>query len=268
VAEQQLHSLVFNFVDVYHVWLSSQCPEGSKCQKPCHELSSFFESQRSITSLGGFPRNSALPKDPDTSDFYFSYEQKARACFQELKFQTCSKDCSDLRDSLKDKLAIFGLPDLAKSLPWENFENVGQVFESISQTLPLRIDESNSKVFASIQQANKRRLGYYTSEQEADEFGLELAARMGIKPKDAIESFLSLLKIKQQAGLASQKVPGELGFEECSKAYRDGFPEFIPLANYNDPHHSACFRAYNLFREAEAHKNELAEIFSGSPSGL
>jgi hypothetical protein len=58
----------------------------------------------------------------------------------------------------------------------------------------------------------------------------------------------------------SLKVPGKLTAAECEVAYKKGFPNFVPIADYIDSHHSPCFRSYNLWREAKAHEVEMKAV--------
>jgi len=129
---------------------------------------------------------------------------------------------------------------------------LGDLFESVmaNNDLDELITEHNRYIDEVIETANNMRLGYYTKEQEADELGLDLAMRIGIKYNDVIKSYLNLIKLFDSSIF---ELPGVLTYEACEKEYQMGFQNFIPIGDYLDTHHSSCFRAYNIFREYNAH---------------
>ncbi len=49
-------------------------------------------------------------------------------------------------------------------------------------------------------------------------------------------------------------------YKRCQAAYANGWktedelPLFVPVGDYLDEHHSTCYRAFNLYRETEAHR--------------
>ena len=146
------------------------------------------------------------------------------------------------------------------------FATLGELFESVmaSNDLDKLIEEHNGYVDEVIKTANNMRLGYYTDEQEADEVGLDLAMRVGIKYNDVIKSYLNLVKLGDSSVF---EIPGVLNYEQCLEEYEDNFQNFIPIGDYVDSHHSSCFRAYNTFREYNAHLShyEPLELQERSP---
>lgn len=99
-----------------------------------------------------------------------------------------------------------------------------------------------------------RRLGYYSFEQEADDFALEFLAELGIPAVSGSEAMMRMLK-------NTKKVTApELDYASCT-ALRDRNwmnpnqqSVYVPIGNLADPHHSLCYRAYNLDRERDAHR--------------
>jgi hypothetical protein len=100
----------------------------------------------------------------------------------------------------------------------------------------------------------ERRLGYYSFEQEADEFALEFLTELGISTADGGEAMMRMLKNTKKV------TPPELDYETCAALRAQKWVTstnvsvYVPIGNLADPHHSLCYRAYNLDREREAHR--------------
>lgn len=100
---------------------------------------------------------------------------------------------------------------------------------------------------------NEKRLGYYTYEQEADELALEFLAELGIPTNIGSEAMMRMLK-----GTGNVP-PTELDYKACSELRANDWltadkkSVYVPIGNLADPHHSLCYRAYNLDRERKAH---------------
>lgn len=104
----------------------------------------------------------------------------------------------------------------------------------------------------------EKGLGFYTTEQEADEIAIELLAKIGVPGGVLIDKLLVLQKTFDQ-----WPVPGEVKWAECSVLRERGFKDEagksvnVPIGDLSDPHHSNCFRAQNAAREIAAHKYTL-----------
>ncbi|MBP9707018.1 MAG: M48 family metalloprotease [Oligoflexales bacterium] len=96
-------------------------------------------------------------------------------------------------------------------------------------------------------------LGYYTTEEEADEIGLELIARSGLKHKQAVSPWLHFLQLDVfYSGSAESEVAAKV--EECVKMFNSQWNSRKVLLDYlNNEHHSHCYRLYNTDREWKAH---------------
>lgn len=105
---------------------------------------------------------------------------------------------------------------------------------------------------AQLERARALQLGLYTTEQEADEFGLEIATRFaGIDP-------VWVLREKLASG-PWRSAEGYPDFQQCHRMARNGWKRpdgswesLIPM-NTNELHHDNCFRAYNVAREIAVH---------------
>ena len=126
-----------------------------------------------------------------------------------------------------------------------------------------RFEDENAKVAS-------EHLGYYTVEQEADDFSIEVMTLVGIDPTLAVSALLDL-------GAAWEKehgaVDGELTAAQCSTlaaaGWKDtaGKPALVPLGTIYNPHHSPCFRAWNVAREIVGHGYKVAAGAQPTPPG-
>ncbi|MCX6109824.1 MAG: hypothetical protein NTZ90_09520 [Proteobacteria bacterium] len=105
---------------------------------------------------------------------------------------------------------------------------------------------------ALLKQAKEGRLGFYTTEQEADELALEYLKTMGKKPASLADALLAVLSGDDRT---PYPYPEELmpRYKACADQRAKGFPQFVGVGYYDDPHHSLCYRIYNIEREIKAH---------------
>src|SRR5262249_17742413 len=106
-------------------------------------------------------------------------------------------------------------------------------------------------------------LGYYTMEQEADDLGLQLLALAGLQPSTMIDMQYVYLQWKQDNhGLppADEDVPACKALQ--AKGWRDdaGNPTLPRLGNTRDPHHTVCYRIYNVDMQLRALSYSLADV--------
>lgn len=101
----------------------------------------------------------------------------------------------------------------------------------------------------------EKGLGFYTTEQEADEIALELMSKIGVPPGIAVDKVLNMLKSSGGDGI---------GWTECSMLREHGWKDaegkdvFVPVGDPSNAHHNLCFRAFNMSREIDAHRYEPA----------
>jgi hypothetical protein len=128
--------------------------------------------------------------------------------------------------------------------------SVAAAFTAAAATMNGQDDESES----ALKQAYTSRLGYYTFEQEADDEATEWMADIGFEPRHAIAAMQALGRGDQTS------LRGMLfGEDQCTSLFQNGWlnsngsPVFVPVGDYSEIHHSACFRMYNIDREISAH---------------
>ena len=105
-------------------------------------------------------------------------------------------------------------------------------------------------------QAQADHLGWYTDEQEADEVGTELVSYLGMGREHLMSYYVGVIERTQ-----AEKFWGDMIIEPttCSELYKNGFKNeagewiTVPIGKFTNIYHSACYRLYNLVREAEVH---------------
>ena len=95
-------------------------------------------------------------------------------------------------------------------------------------------------------------IGLYTTEQEADDFAMDVATRIGIEPTDVVHAFVDLMTIASAARADECSALLAAGFE------KDGVPVRVPLGELSSKHHSSCYRVFNLWHEMRAHAYPVA----------
>jgi Zn-dependent protease with chaperone function len=134
---------------------------------------------------------------------------------------------------------------------------------TIEQTARVREKIRNGETDYAAENAlmKERNLGFYTTEQEADEIALEILANIGLPPNIALEVDLEALKWEEESSLPP--LPGEIPYAECmmlrDQAFRDadGKVVSVPVGDPNNAHHNSCFRVFNMLREIQAHRYQL-----------
>ncbi len=138
-------------------------------------------------------------------------------------------------------------------------------------------DEVDEVTF--IAKIRNERIGLYTAEQEADEIALELMTRVGYTEQEVIDAW-------HESGVGFEELtgrndslddPGSASATQCGTWLRDEFqsttpagahtPVLMSLGSLADSHHGDCYRLYNLWREAKAHRIPAVAPFAPlSPS--
>ena len=143
-------------------------------------------------------------------------------------------------------------------LPAADFISYYSIGEKNSPSCPIPDPEltrlAQQENWAELNKSMKeKRLGYYTYEQEADELALEFLSELGIPTDIGSEAMMRMLKATKRVDAS------ELDYESCAALKKQKWqtPEqksaYVPIGNLADPHHSLCFRAYNIDRERETH---------------
>jgi len=102
-------------------------------------------------------------------------------------------------------------------------------------------------------------LGRYTAEQHADDFSLELFARIGIDPRRRVDGMHALTLVRHDEDPHAFLRQNGLTYDELDDLFRnawrdiDGHYVFVPLGELHSMHHGMSYRVFNLSRELDAH---------------
>jgi hypothetical protein len=100
-------------------------------------------------------------------------------------------------------------------------------------------------------------IGWYTTEQEADEIGAELVASVGIEPAAMPSSLFDLFKYVHERG---SKMMKGVDYNTCKKLAVNNFGigtgsvRSVAIGDWVDIHHDLCYRIYNISRDSLSHK--------------
>jgi hypothetical protein len=222
--------------------LTRVCHAANRCSIPCGSLVSFLKSPETNRALASFPETELTGAGIDAVK---QYDQILHACAKDVNY---------------GELGIDGL--LWKSLPpgfLSRFEEdvlAARTLDDELRQVSQRVDELEREYSAVIDEANRQRLGYYTTEQEADEFAVDWIAAIGIEPVEAVRQMMTLGEFASTRRATKRD---EMPFAECKAQHLRGWKtasgdnSWIPVGRWNDKHHSLCYRAWNMAREIKGH---------------
>ena len=175
------------------------------------------------------------------------------------KFETCLKANSPFSPEIKDAISraislIFESRDMPFS--FSGFEDLkAKYFASYQEKVDLRS--------VLLERAREEGLSWYTTEQEADEMSLELLNLLGINPKISGKALYSVSNARESRDLNG------LSEDQCLILQENGWKIEgrnlnLFYGDLNDPHHSTCFRQWNIAYEVQAHNFLGPYAFSDS----
>lgn len=148
----------------------------------------------------------------------------------------------DLHETFLQDTKVPELPAIAKQA--KNLMNVVQ-----------GVQKKMTAVDTLYEKASNEGIGQYTTEQEADELGLEILLKLGISSQAALNQTLRLNDLS-----FSRRPTGSFSPAQCRALADNNWktPEgknvVVPIGDYQEAHHNACFRAFELSREMRRHK--------------
>lgn len=136
--------------------------------------------------------------------------------------------------------------------------SAGRLDEALSGMNALA-QELDQRAAALTDKLERNRIGLYTTEQEADDLAMELAARVGIAPSRVIEGMFETMRARESTDPDTfRELNSGMTTDQCRESYLRGFPRYVPIGDPAIPHHSYCYRVFNMAREAAAHHYEVA----------
>lgn len=176
------------------------------------------------------------------------------------KFRSCSKQvlAVTLDEASISKLLLglrIGTHQLAESI-FKSQSTFSNLFEPV-----LKIDNEIRNAIKNEtslrEQFFKSKFGFYTVEQESDEFSLELLSLAGVQPNVAIAAQLSLAF---GAGIDPQSVQKCRNLSARNWIDEAGNVMFTDIGPLSFSHREFCFRAFNMSREILAHRFKVTDI--------
>jgi hypothetical protein len=242
---QSYHSDMFSYfrTAAKHLVQPSCGDPTSPCYDACAPLLALAESPEFQAQTALFPQSQLKGQ---ARAQYFLYEQEYKRCSAVIP----------LRDG--ENFTLGSLPrDRVKLVYWKvdladqaQTPTLGTVVEQMNQLLQ-REESERSEIY---QSALDKRLGYYTTEQEADLLALQWTAFLGLKAEVGRNFWLQFMRVSEEQDSAFN-----FAYERCLEVYqstprwtRAGVPVLVPVGSFADPHHSKCHRLYQVDRRLQA----------------
>lgn len=201
------------------------------------------------------PRVIERTPTPAQINAYWKYEDEVHRCAQ--KWALSAPESPDragidrFAEITSKRLRLFG----------KSFATLGAL---LAQADAMVLSGEKEEI-AFLKELSENRIGMYSTEQQADEIALELATKLGFSPEELIDGVIRQSKESEAFFRTFPEAWSEYielaryDMAQCSTLYKSGFREngkqvYIPLGDLSDPHHSMCYRLFNLHREATKHK--------------
>ncbi len=231
----------------------------------CLELASYNSNVDKASKLKGLPFSKVKNKE--------DYKTVAQLGLDCLKDVEAAKISIDLEKAYSNPsfMPFKIVPEIAASKPTlQIFAKGVSIIGFIAKNATVASKSLTDKVFVDMESANnsldqelrqalgdayKAGLGQYTTEQEADDFSVELLQGTKVGGTAAVQAYLNLIPETAQFG------GFDLSRERCQEIYSNHWVDpkgefrvdLIPIGDYSEVHHGSCFRAYNADREIKAH---------------
>ncbi len=203
-------------------------------------------------------RMRAKPSRP-TITSYLAFEQKLAACAPRL-----AMGAEGSATSLRLSTILFAA--MKAKLPPATFPLRGTLAD-VLDAYDAKLVELDRKEAALLDKVRDNRIGLYTKEQEADNLALRLATSIGMSGEQVLDAWRAFMTA-MAASSDAYRGYYEAEVAKCEDLYAREFtttdasgarvPEFVPLGFLSDPHHSECYRLFNLWREHKLHRYQPA----------
>ncbi|MES2743794.1 MAG: hypothetical protein V4655_00145 [Bdellovibrionota bacterium] len=229
---QALHSELYSYLPTAIQNLILPACSAHGCSEVCAPIIAFASDKSLTEKLGTFPQAQLTG---EALDLYFQFEKNLLSCTNEIRMTS--------ETPVAGEISV----EAVKKVFWKGDSVAGQSLSSSIQSMSALLFAQENEKNALFQQAIDQRVGYYTTEEEADNIALQWMSDLGISAHYAVDywfRFFESVSSKQQAS------PYNFGLGQCRIAQENGWLEgTVPVGNYTDPHHSTCFRIFNLVQE-------------------
>ena len=274
IAQQKHHSALYMAAGSF---VKRLCPSGSNCPADCSEATTSVRSSTYMRELGAFPFSDVANANVQK---YEDHEDRMNKCLDAIP--VTSQNRTATINSLLMSVARPTWPSLLVSNPnpsvaarvaeFANFVGTWMQISMSQHPEMLQSATSAGSMFRELTAAVTKKeadsvamydrifnehLGQYTAEQEADELSVEWLSENGINASNAVETYLEFARFTSDIGSGSPF--RDLDFSACKALFENGWHNqqgdyaFVAMGSLLDPHHGACYRAFNADREIVAH---------------
>ena len=207
-------------------------PKESPCFQSCKPWISLMQDQGRMSLLGRFPQARLSGR---SLEIYREWEHDLTQCLG-----TVSRD----RVSLAEVRKVFWRADIPNAVgtDWRLIDAA----KAMNQKM-MADGNANDQVLTEALQA---KLGYYTTEEEADNLALSWLGLVGLPASVAFDHWWAFAAFFDPTSLDS---PLNFSLARCLQLYQavprwteGGLPVQVPIGSFSDPHHSSCYRIWNL----------------------
>jgi hypothetical protein len=242
----------------YPIWalVSRACPSDAQegCPAACQDLMTLVRDDEVYASFGDWPY-AEMPEAGHLS--YQRYEKALSQCAPQLRFTDASTSGQQI--SLADMETAFASENFGELMQVMGISDLAvfrdQSLEQLLSRLETGLKDGKIRAREILMRATADGLGLYTWEQEADEQQMETVALLGLDPVQLVKWDVDFYdkfsgSYDEYSGLDMQRCR-ELLMKDWME---DGKPVLVPVADFNNAHHSDCFRIFTTSREITAHQ--------------
>lgn len=224
-------------------------------------LNSSFEKCRLTTSTGGMAFTDCIPRGSSNLGGKFGYVAVSRwftmTTGRIAFFRTEEENLATMGHELghyfrahpatpRDRFNYFySLDDRTPGKPKPDMRFWAETEKARAKTLDAGASYVDERILM-----KDNRLGFYTTEQEADELGMENLMNIGFPPTLIQDKQLHAM---QGAGAASDEYAKCIAMRAADWKDAQGNPLDVDVGSLADEHHDNCFRVFNADREMAIH---------------
>lgn len=223
-----------------------------------------FACAGAVPKIGPWVSAFTMPMEagitPADETGYLAFERELSACAPRLRV-AYDVPAPDLLDRGRFELALAST-GFARSAPLSGATLDAMLTELGAQATVMDVEEKDM-----LDKLREGKIGLYTTEQEADDIALDLSTKLGISSGEFLGAWIKFMRATEAVygpSIWNDKETGEASPDRCEALIRANFTEPGPdgtpvpvrmtLGSLESNHHGECYRAYNLWRENNAHK--------------
>jgi hypothetical protein len=235
-----------------------------------------FVCANAVAKIGPWVTSFTMPQEaglaPAAKEGYLAFERELATCAPQLRL-AFAPDAPDLLDRGRFELALAGT-GFVRSSPLLSAPKLDVALKELA-TMSQAMDAEEKEMLEKLREG---KIGLYTTEQEADDIALDLSTKLGISAGEFLGAWIKFMRATESVygpSIWNEKETGEVGPDKCEALIRANFTEPGPdgapvpvrmtLGSLESNHHGECYRAYNLWRENNAHRYETRGTFTPPP---